>query len=148
MKNWLLERIETPGRSKHSHAERRLIHERLASSVLFEDFLNRKFPATKRFGLDGGWSLVPGMLGMIDQAGDLGVREIEIAMAHRGRLNVLANVIKKPMEQMLSEFTQGVRPATGPDGEEEVYTGSGDVKYVAFPTLFSERKEKKECDVA
>merc|ERR1711977_383640 len=108
--------------------EKKLILERLAQSVLFEDFLNRKFTATKRFGLDGGWSLVPGMRSMIDRAGDLGVEEIEIAMAHRGRLNVLANVLGKPLEQMLSEFTEGVKPASG-EGEEEVYTGSGDVKY-------------------
>ena len=69
-----------------------------------------------------------GMRSMIDRAGDLGVEEIEIAMAHRGRLNVLANVLGKPLEQMLSEFTEGVKPASG-EGEEEVYTGSGDVKY-------------------
>jgi len=61
---------------------------------------------------------------IIDRAGYLGVEEIEIAMAHRGRLNVLANVLGKPLEQMLSEFTEGVKPASG-EGEEEVYTGSG-----------------------
>ena len=61
MKNWLLERIETPARTQYNSYEKKLILERLAQSVLFEDFLNRKFTATKRFGLDGGWSLVPGM---------------------------------------------------------------------------------------
>ena len=50
---------------------------------MFEDFLSRKFPATKRFGLDGGWSLIPGMLSMIDTAADLGVQEVSFAMAHR-----------------------------------------------------------------
>jgi 2-oxoglutarate dehydrogenase E1 component len=62
MKNWLLERIETPARTQYKTHEKKLILKRLSQSVLFEEFLNRKFPATKRFGLDGGWSLVPGML--------------------------------------------------------------------------------------
>jgi 2-oxoglutarate dehydrogenase E1 component len=129
MKNWLLERIETPARTQYQTHEKKLILKRLSQSVLFEEFLNRKFPATKRFGLDGGWSLVPGMLSMVDRAADLGVEEVEIAMAHRGRLNVLANVIGKPLEQMLSEFSQGVQPAMATEGEKEIYTGSGDVKY-------------------
>lgn len=81
MRNWLQCQIETP--SAYTSEDKRLMMERTVRSVMFEDFLNRKFPATKRFGLDGGWSLIPGMLSMIDTSADLGVEEISFAMAHR-----------------------------------------------------------------
>ncbi|UPR04650.1 E1 subunit of 2-oxoglutarate dehydrogenase [Chloropicon primus] len=128
MRNWLLKNIQEPSSAWFDKEGKKKILERTAHSVMFEDFLNRKFPATKRFGLDGGWSLIPGMLSMVDTAAELGVEEVSFAMAHRGRLNVLANVLGKPLEQMLNEFTEGVKPQKGEDGEE-IYTGYGDVKY-------------------
>ena len=128
MRKWLLKGIGQPRSAWYDAGAKRLMLERTSQSVMFEDFLNRKFPATKRFGLDGGWSLIPGMLSMVDTSADLGVEEVSFAMAHRGRLNVLANVLGKPLEQMLNEFTEGVKPQKGEDGEE-IYTGSGDVKY-------------------
>jgi 2-oxoglutarate dehydrogenase E1 component len=88
----------------------------------WEKFLARKYVGTKRFGLDGGESMVPALESVIKYGGQLGVREIVFGMAHRGRLNVLANVMGKPYRAIFSEFAGG---ATNP----EDVGGSGDVKY-------------------
>ncbi len=88
----------------------------------WEKFLARKYVGTKRFGLDGGESMVPALEGVIKYGGQFGVREIVIGMAHRGRLNVLANVMGKPYRAIFSEF------AGGASSPEDV-GGSGDVKY-------------------
>ncbi|MGQ0559336.1 MAG: 2-oxoglutarate dehydrogenase E1 component [Sphingosinicella sp.] len=88
----------------------------------WEKFLARKYVGTKRFGLDGGEAMIPALEAVIKYGGQLGVQEIVIGMAHRGRLNVLANVMGKPYRAIFSEFAGG---ATHP---EEV-GGSGDVKY-------------------
>ena len=99
------------------------ILDRLAWSEMFESFLAAKYSAAKRFGLEGAETLIPGMKAMIDRAAELGVDAIVLGMPHRGRLSVLANVVRKPMAQIFSEFT-GVRPGEGPE-----YSGTGDVKY-------------------
>ena len=70
----------------------------------FEKYLHVKFVGTKRFGLDGGESLIPALEQIIKRGGNLGVREIKIGMPHRGRLNVLANVMGKPFKAIFSEF--------------------------------------------
>jgi 2-oxoglutarate dehydrogenase E1 component len=88
----------------------------------WEKYLARKYVGTKRFGLDGGEAMVPALEAVIKYGGALGVREIVIGMAHRGRLNVLANVMGKPYRAIFSEFAGG---ATNP----EDVGGSGDVKY-------------------
>jgi 2-oxoglutarate dehydrogenase E1 component len=88
----------------------------------WEKFLARKYVGTKRFGLDGGESMVPALEAVIKYGGQLGVRDIVIGMAHRGRLNVLANVMGKPYRAIFSEF------AGGASNPEDV-GGSGDVKY-------------------
>ena len=75
--------VQEPTSGLYTKDQKFLMLERTARSVMFEDFLSRKFPATKRFGLDGGWSLIPGMLSMLDTAADLGVQEVSFAMAHR-----------------------------------------------------------------
>jgi len=93
--------------------------------VEFESFLATKYNTTKRFGLEGVDSLIPGMKAMIDKAVELGVESVDIGMPHRGRLNVLANVMRKPMEEMLYEFMEGTIAAD----EEGLLQGSGDVKY-------------------
>jgi 2-oxoglutarate dehydrogenase E1 component len=98
--------------------------DRLAWSEMFENFLSTKYTAAKRFGLEGGETLIPGMKALIDRAADLGVESVTIGMPHRGRLNVLGNVVRKPLEQIFSEFQGGVKPS-----KEGGYTGSGDVKY-------------------
>jgi len=122
--NWVRERIETIEAPAFSKKEKLNILDRLAWSDMFENFLANKYTAAKRFGLEGAESLIPGMKALIDRAADLGVDNIVIGMPHRGRLNVLANVVRKPMSQIFSEFSGA--PSTATSGE---YTGSGDVKY-------------------
>ena len=95
---------------------------KLIEAEEFESFLGRKYVGTKRFGLDGGESMVPALESIIKYGGAGGVKEIVIGMSHRGRLNVLANVMRKPFQAIFHEF------AGGSSSPEDV-GGSGDVKY-------------------
>lgn len=104
-----------------SIAQRKRILEKLNEGVIFEKFLNTKFIGQKRFGLEGGESTIPALDTIINDAADAGVAEVVIGMAHRGRLNILANTLKKTYEQIFSEF-EGNMP-------EDMTMGSGDVKY-------------------
>ena len=122
-KAWLQERIE--GRDKEisfTKDGKIAILKKLIESEGFERFLHKRFPGTKRFGLDGGESLVPAMEQIIKRGGALGVKEISIGMPHRGRLNVLAAVMGKPYHVIFHEFQGG---SSVPSDIE----GSGDVKY-------------------
>ncbi|KAL8239775.1 hypothetical protein R6Q59_016342 [Mikania micrantha] len=123
--NWLRDRIETPIPMAYNRQRREVILDRLIWSTQFENFLATKWTAAKRFGLEGGETLIPGMKEMFDRSADLGVESIVIGMSHRGRLNVLGNVVRKPLRQIFNEFSGGIRPAE----EVGLYTGSGDVKY-------------------
>ncbi|KTW25729.1 oxoglutarate dehydrogenase (succinyl-transferring), E1 component [Pneumocystis carinii B80] len=118
--NWLRERLEIPVPYQYNNEEKQRILDRLIWSDSFEKFLATKYPNDKRFGLEGCESLIPGMKALIDHSVDLGIESIVIGMAHRGRLNVLSNVVKKPNESIFSEFSGFLDP----DSE-----GSGDVKY-------------------
>ncbi len=122
-KAWLQERIErVRNQTAFTKEGKRAILNRLIETEGFERYLDKKFTGTKRFGLDGGESLVPGMEQIFKRGSQLGVDEIVIGMAHRGRLNVLANVMGKPFQAILNEFQGGAsRP--------EDVGGSGDVKY-------------------
>lgn len=122
--NWLRERIETPAEAVFTPQKKRHTLDRLAWSEMFETFCANKFTAAKRFGLEGCETLIPGMKAMIDRVTDLGVESIVMGMPHRGRLNVLANVVRKPMAQIFSEFSGKAQK-----GAENEYMGSGDVKY-------------------
>eukprot|EP01018_Ginkgo_biloba_P020795 Gb_16333 [translate_table: standard] len=124
--NWLRDRIERLVPGKYSPNRRHVILDRLIWSTQFENFLATKWTAAKRFGLEGAETLIPSMKEMIDRAADLGVESIVLGMSHRGRLNVLGNVVRKPLRQIFSEFSGGIKPA---DGEIGSYTGTGDVKY-------------------
>ncbi len=122
-REWIQNKVE----GNRSHRDftvlgKRAILERLTAAEGFELFLQKKFVGTKRFGLEGGESLIPALEQVIKRAGQLGVQEIVFGMAHRGRLNVLANVLGKPYVNILSEF-QG--NSANPDDVQ----GSGDVKY-------------------
>ena len=120
---WLKERIEGYGKEIQFTSEgRRAILNKMVEAEGFERFLQVKYTGTKRFGLDGGESLIPAMEQIIKRGGALGIRQIIIGMPHRGRLNVLANVMGKPYRAILNEF-QG-----GSSNPEEI-GGSGDVKY-------------------
>ncbi|KAF2423081.1 2-oxoglutarate dehydrogenase-like protein E1 component [Tothia fuscella] len=118
--DWIRERIEIPQPYKYSVDEKRRILDRLIWGTSFEAFLATKYPNDKRFGLEGGETLIPGMKALIDRSVDYGVKDIVIGMPHRGRLNVLSNVVRKPNESIFSEFA-----GTADAGDE----GSGDVKY-------------------
>lgn len=118
--DWIRERVELPVPWSYSLEEKRMILDRLIWSDSFERFVASKHPNEKRFGLEGGESLIPGMKALIDRSVDAGVKSIVIGMPHRGRLNVLSNVIRKPMEAIFNEF------AGSADASED---GGGDVKY-------------------
>jgi len=117
---WLLNHIETE-QQPFSKEEIHEILDRLTYADHFENFLSVKYPAQKRFGLDGGETLIPCMKSLIDESARLGVDDVVIGMPHRGRLNVLANVVRKNMAQIFNEFS-GLAEA----GADQ---GSGDVKY-------------------
>ena len=122
-KNWIQERIEAiENRTEFSVNGRRAILERLTAAEAFEKFLDKKYTGTKRFGLDGGEATIPALEQILKRGGQLGLREMVIGMPHRGRLNVLANMMGKPFRAIFNEFS-GV--AVGP----AVDYGSGDVKY-------------------
>jgi 2-oxoglutarate dehydrogenase E1 component len=122
-KAWIQERIEGPHKQISFTPEgKKAILNKLIEAEGFEQFLNVKYTGTKRFGLDGGESMIPALEQVIKRGGQLGVQEIVLGMAHRGRLNVLANVMSKPYSAIFHEFKGG---STTPDEVE----GSGDVKY-------------------
>ena len=118
---WMQERIEGT-EIQFTEQGKRAILSKLIESEGAERFLNVKYTGTKRFGLDGGESMVPALEQIIKRGGQLGVREIVIGMPHRGRLNVLATVMAKPWRAIFNEFRGG---SAHPDDVE----GSGDVKY-------------------
>ncbi|MEW5306228.1 MAG: hypothetical protein WDW36_008709 [Sanguina aurantia] len=122
--NWIREKIETIEVPQYSVQQKKNIMDRLAWSELFESFLANKHTSAKRFGLEGCETLIPGMKTIIDRSAELGVDSVVLGMPHRGRLNVLANVVRKPMSQIFSEFS-----GKSPKAELGEYTGSGDVKY-------------------
>jgi 2-oxoglutarate dehydrogenase E1 component len=122
-KAWIQERIE--GRDKEitfTREGKRAILNKLVEAEGFEKFLDVKYTGTKRFGLDGGESLIPALEQIIKRGGNLGVKEIVIGMPHRGRLSVLTQVMGKPHRALFHEFKGG---SATPDDVE----GSGDVKY-------------------
>lgn len=120
--DWLREKIEIPTPYKFSPDQKRQILDRLMWACEFENFLSTKYPNDKRFGLEGAEAVIPGMKALIDTAVEAGVEDVVIGMPHRGRLNMLTNVVRKPAEAIFNEFL-GVSLQEG-QGE-----GSGDVKY-------------------
>ncbi len=121
-KSWIQTRIEgTGGVYDTNPEEKREILRLLTATEAFETFLHRKFPGTKRFGIDGGESTMAAVETLIRTAASLGAEEIVIGMPHRGRLNLLANIMGKPYTAILSEFQGEALP--------DQVLGSGDVKY-------------------
>ena len=122
-KAWIQQRIEgIRNQTDFTVKGKATILERLIEAEEFERFLNVKFTGTKRFGLDGGEATIPALEQILKRGSQLGVKEMVLGMAHRGRLNVLANIMMKPYVAIFSEF-QG--HAAKPDDVQ----GSGDVKY-------------------
>jgi 2-oxoglutarate dehydrogenase E1 component len=121
-RRWLLRRMEhTENRTAFSVEEQRQLLTRLSYAEGFESFLHTKFVGAKRFSLDGSESLVPMLDAMLEVGGRMGLREVVIGMAHRGRLNVLTNILGKNPAQIFSEF-EGPR-------DPKAHMGRGDVKY-------------------
>ena len=111
-KAWLQERIEGPDKEiSFTREGKRAILNKLVEAEGFEKFCDLKFTGTKRFGLDGGESMIPALEQIIKRGGALGVKDIVIGMAHRGRLNVLAQVMGKPHRTIFHEFKGGSRDA-------------------------------------
>jgi 2-oxoglutarate dehydrogenase E1 component len=122
-KAWIQERIEGPDKEiTFTREGKRAILNKLIEAEGFEKFIDVKYTGTKRFGIDGAESVVPALEQIIKRGGALGVEEIVLGMAHRGRLNVLAQVMGKPHRAIFHEFKGG---SWTPDEVE----GSGDVKY-------------------
>ncbi len=122
-KNWLQQRIESTGnKTAFSPDEKKAIFENLVHAQGLEDFLALKYVGTKRFGLDGGESYVASVEEILRRGAELGVREVVVGMAHRGRLNTLTNIVGKPFTKLFAEFNG--MPSTPDDTP-----GSGDVKY-------------------
>ncbi|WP_293866749.1 2-oxoglutarate dehydrogenase E1 component [uncultured Alsobacter sp.] len=122
-KAWIQERIEGPDKEiAFTREGKRAILNKLVEAEGFEKFIDVKYTGTKRFGLDGAESLIPALEQIIKRGGNLGVKEIVFGMAHRGRLNVLTQVMAKPHRALFHEFKGG---SYAPSDVE----GSGDVKY-------------------
>lgn len=118
---WAQNHFEELMQQKFTLPEQKRILEKLNYGVIFEKFLYTKFIGQKRFGLEGGESMIPALDAMINTAADAGVKEVVIGMAHRGRLNVLTNIMRKTYDQIFAEF-EGNMPT-------DMTMGSGDVKY-------------------
>ena len=121
-RSWIRERIEGKEKGiKFTENGKKAILNKLIEAEGFEKFLHVKFVGTKRFGLDGAESLIPALEQIIKRGGHLGVKEVKIGMPHRGRLNVLANMMQKPFKLIFKEFF----------GEKIDYKKDfeGDVKY-------------------
>ena len=121
MREWLQRRMENPQRRPSlSRNEQLRILTRLTDATIFDEFLRKKFPGAKTFSLEGCETLLPLLDLAIERAGDQGVRDIVLGMAHRGRLNVLAHIAGKNPCEIFREFA---------DAEPELWQGRGDVKY-------------------
>lgn len=118
---WLREQLETATRTI-SGEEKKSIYASLVAAEGFENFLHVKFPSAKRFGLEGGESMIASLDYLVRTSAARGVKEIVFGMAHRGRLNVIVNIIKHHARRLLAEFQ-------GNHGDPAMQIGSGDVKY-------------------
>ena len=122
-KAWIQERIEAIGnRTDFTIKGKQAIYERLVDAEEFERYLHKKYTGTKRFGMDGAEAVIPAIEQILKRGNQLGLGEAVIGMAHRGRLNVLHNLLSKPFRAIISEFL-------GNPANPEDVGGSGDVKY-------------------
>lgn len=119
---WFYNRIEKEYYEYNPNLEeKKRILSKLNEAVVFENFLHTKFLGQKRFSLEGGENTIPALDAIINKAAELDVKEVVIGMAHRGRLNVLSNILGKTYEQIFTEFEGNVNP--------DLTMGDGDVKY-------------------
>uniref|UniRef100_A0A5K3FXF4 2-oxoglutarate dehydrogenase, mitochondrial n=2 Tax=Mesocestoides corti TaxID=53468 RepID=A0A5K3FXF4_MESCO len=138
--DWLRQRFERPGATNLSTEERKLLLHRLVRACKFEDYLAKKWSSEKRFGVEGCEMLIPAMKTVIDESIQSGVESFIIGMPHRGRLNVLANVCRKPLSDIFCQFDSSLKAAD---------EGSGDVKYhLGMSHRRINRKTGKEFNIA
>ena len=122
IRKWLIRRIETGNNTPHlAYEQKRTVQQDLIKAFEFESFINSQFIGQKRFSVEGGEVIVPALHYLIDLAAREGIEELALGMSHRGRLNVLANIIGKPIDQIFSMFED--------NDEAPTYGESGDVKY-------------------
>lgn len=122
VRSWFFQKIEKEYFSYNpSQDEKKRILGKLNEAVVFENFLHTKFLGQKRFSLEGGENTIPSLQTIINKSAELGVKEVVIGMAHRGRLNVLTNILGKTYEQIFTEFEGAINP--------DLTMGDGDVKY-------------------
>lgn len=123
-KSWLRKKIEQEYLYFDPTREQKLrIFEKLNEAVNFENFLHTKFLGKKRFSLEGGESTIPALDIAINRGAELGVEEVVIGMAHRGRLNILTNILQKPYEQVFNEFEENVQLDAYTDGDVKYHMG-------------------------
>mmetsp|Transcript_57119 Transcript_57119/g.122876 ORF Transcript_57119/g.122876 Transcript_57119/m.122876 type:complete len:1087 (+) Transcript_57119:110-3370(+) len=129
--NWIRQRVECPSFLEADRDQMVRTYERLCAADGFERFLGDKYKRTKRFGIDGGETVIPGLQALVDRAVQMGCEEFVVGMPHRGRLNVLVNVLGKPMPHMIMEFmgTAVDVDAMLTDFEKNDWSTAGDVKY-------------------
>ncbi|AWV89886.1 2-oxoglutarate dehydrogenase E1 component [Bradymonas sediminis] len=133
---WLRDQIELNNYAPLDTAEQKRALRRLIEADAFESFLGKKYVGAKRFSVTGGDALIPMLDAMLNEFGELGVEEVIFGMAHRGRLNVLHNIMDKPAEMMLSEFEKNPVPME--------FLGSSDVKYhMGYSSDFESATGKK-----
>ncbi len=120
-KKWIQERVESGVDEDLPREDKKYILDRLSAAEAFERFLHSKYIGHKRFSLEGAESLIPMLDVLLESAADAGMVEVVMGMAHRGRLNVLANVVGKPLREIFREFEGDI--------DEDTVQGSGDVKY-------------------
>ena len=134
-RTWLRDKIENREFNKSyglSLEKKKRILEKLNGAVGFESFLNKKYVGQKRFSLEGGESAIPAIDAIIMTGASLGVKEVVIGMAHRGRLNVLANIMGKTYDHIFNEFEGTAVP--------DLSLGDGDVKYhLGYSSIVSDR---------
>ena len=118
---WLQQKLETnKNQPEFTNEERKHMLKKLSQAVMFEQFLHKKFVGQKRFSLEGGEALIPALDAVIEMGAGMGIQEFVVGMAHRGRLNVLANIFNKTYDAIFSEFE-------GKEYEDNLF--DGDVKY-------------------
>ena len=137
---WFKRKVETEGLDiTPSKEEKRKILDKLNEAVVFENFLHTKFIGQKRFSLEGGENTIPALHKIINMSSQLGAEEVVIGMAHRGRLNVLANIMGKTYDEIFAEFEGNTDP--------DLTMGDGDVKYHLGYSSFIESSEGKKIYV-
>jgi 2-oxoglutarate dehydrogenase E1 component len=137
MRRWLQQEME-PVRNRPAvdREKRQRILAQLTDAELFESFTHGRYQGQKRFSLEGAESLIPALHQFLETAAETGAEEVVMGMAHRGRLNVLANILRKPYSMIFHEFEDNVRPEYGGDGDVKYHRGySSKYQTVAGPSI-------------